>query len=67
MLYVDYSWQISSDYIIPDPELDTDRLGWKEGDFYKISTDGTGKKYLLKVDKLQEFILKGVDSNDTRN
>lgn len=65
MLYVDFLWQLGPGYIIPDPELNTDQLGWKEGDFYRIAVDSNGNKYLRKVDKLQEFILKGVDHNDT--
>ena len=67
MLYVDYMWQLGPGYIIPDPDLNTDQLGWKEGDFFKIVVGNDGKKYLRKVDKLQEFILKGVEHNDTRS
>ena len=29
MLYVDYHWDLTPVSIIPDKELDTDRLGWK--------------------------------------
>lgn len=58
MLYVDYNWDLSPTTIIPDPELDTDKLGWKTGDFWQISESRTGKKMLIKVDPLVQFVLE---------
>ena len=60
MLYVDYLWHLGPGYIIPDPDLNTDQLGWKEGDFFKV-IEHNGKKHLIKVDPLENFILKGTE------
>ena len=41
--------------MIPDPELNTDKLDWNAGDYW-IVQDYNGKKILRKVDKLERFI-----------
>ena len=58
MLYIDYNWDLSPETMIPDPELNTDQLEWKEGDYWKV-VDRNGKKFLRKVDKLEQFIVAG--------
>ena len=58
MLYIDYNWDLSPETMIPDPELNTDRLEWKEGDYWKV-VERNGKKFLRKVDKLEQFIIAG--------
>jgi hypothetical protein len=59
MLYVDYSWDLSPDRIILDEELDIDKLGWKGGDYFKV-TNINGRAMLVKVDPLVKFINEGV-------
>ena len=44
--------------MMPDPELDTDKLGWQAGDHWKV-VDRNGKKILVKVDPLTAFVLEG--------
>jgi len=61
MLYVDYHWDLSPNSIIPDEELDTKKLGWEIGEYWK-TIEVNGKLMFRKVDKLEEFILKGVDN-----
>lgn len=63
MLYVDYNWDLSPTTMIPDPELDTDRLEWQVGDYWCV-TEFNGKKYLRKVDKLEQFVLTGRDARE---
>lgn len=58
MLYCDYNWDLSPNYMMPDPELDTDKLGWQAGDHWKV-VDRNGKKALVKVDPLTAFVLEG--------
>ena len=58
MLYIDYNWDLTPDTMIPDPELDTDRLDWKKGDYWKV-VERDGKKFLRKVDKLEQFVIVG--------
>ncbi len=58
MLYFDYTWDLSSDRIILDEELNLDKLGWQGGDYFKlINVDG--RAMLVKVDKLVKFIKDG--------
>lgn len=67
MLHLDYTWDLDPSGIMFDDELNIDKLGWNHGDYFKIVIADNGKKYLMKVDKLEEFILKGVGdglSND---
>lgn len=55
MLHIDYRWDLHMDKIILDEELNTDRLGWKNGDHFKfINVDG--KQMLVKVDPLVAFV-----------
>ena len=61
MLYIDYNWDLSPETMIPDPELNTDQLEWKEGDYWKV-VDRNGKKVLRKVDKLEQFVVAGKTS-----
>jgi len=58
MLYIDYNWDLTPDTMIPDPELNTDKLEWKEGDYWKV-VERNGKKFLRKVDKLEQFVVAG--------
>ena len=58
MLYIDYNWDLTPETMIPDPELNTDQLEWKQGDYWKV-VERNGKKFLRKVDKLEQFVVAG--------
>jgi len=58
MLYLDYNWDLTPTVMIPDPELNTDQLEWKEGDYWKV-VERNGRKILRKVDKLEQFVVAG--------
>ena len=55
MLYMDYDWDLTSTGINLDEELNTDFLGWKEGDVFKLVIIG-GQKKLVKMDTLEQFV-----------
>ncbi len=55
MLYVDYSWDCSPNGIILDEEFNTDRLGWKGGDCFKL-VNVNGRCFLRKLDPVEQFI-----------
>lgn len=55
MLHFDYHWDLHSDKIILDEELNTDRLGWRGGDLFKF-VNINGKQMLIKVDPVEQFI-----------
>ena len=62
MLHYDYTWDLSSKGIILDAELNTDKLGWKGGDYFKF-TNVNGQQMLIKVSDLEKFILDGATNN----
>lgn len=61
MLYVDYNWDLTPTLIMPDPDLNTDQLEWKHGDFWQVFETDNGRKILKKVDPLVQFTLGGKD------
>lgn len=67
MLYVDFDWDVSPKGIMLDDEFKLDKLGWKNGDYFKVVVHENGKKFLLKVDTVEEFIIKGVDNGSSNN
>jgi hypothetical protein len=62
MLYFDYTWDLSPAKIIFDNELNTDKLGWKGGDYFKF-TNIDGKQMLVKVDAVEKFLIDGSLNN----
>jgi len=54
MLYLDYSWDLSPRGIIFDQELNIDKLGWKNGDCFRI-TNVNGKAMLVKMEAVEQF------------
>lgn len=58
MIHVDYTWDLYPDKILLDEELNTDRLGWKGGDYFKL-VNINGKQMLVKIGDLEKFIVKG--------
>jgi hypothetical protein len=63
MLYVDYQWDCSPNGIILDEEFNSDRLGWKGGDYFKL-VNINGRQILLKVSDLEKFIIKGATESE---
>jgi hypothetical protein len=53
--------------MIPDPELNTDQLNWKKGDYWKVIENSEGRKMLVKVDELEAFLLAGTTENIENN
>lgn len=60
MLYFDYVWDLSPNFIIPDSELNTDQLNWKTGDYFQVQ-EHNGKKLLRRVDPLVQFTIKDTE------
>ena len=58
MLYIDYNWDLTPETMIPDPELNTDQLEWEAGDYWKV-VERNGKKFLRKMDNLEQFVVAG--------
>jgi hypothetical protein len=59
MLYVDYTWDLEPNTIKFDKELNIDKLGWKNGDYFQV-TNVNGQAQLIKVDPIEKFLLDGV-------
>ena len=60
MIHIDYTWDLDSGGILFDEELNIDRLGWQDGDFFKIVTEN-GRRRLKKVDPLIAFVRSGAE------
>jgi hypothetical protein len=58
MLYIDYSWDCNSDGIILDEEFDSDKLGWKGGDYFQL-ININGRQILRRMDPLVKFLKDG--------
>ena len=58
MLYVDYTWDCGPNGIILDEEFNSDKLGWKGGDYFQL-INVNGRQILRKVGDLEKFIIKG--------
>lgn len=54
MLYLDYTWDLSSRGILLDEEINIDKLGWKAGDHFEL-INRNGRVSLMKVDPVVSF------------
>jgi len=61
MLYIDYNWDVSPNGIILDEEFNSDKLGWKGGDYFQL-INVNGRQILRKVDPLVKFIKEGEEA-----
>jgi hypothetical protein len=55
MQYIDYNWEMDAMGIRLDTDLDVEKLGWKEGDYFKLILVN-GQLQLVKVDEVEKFI-----------
>ena len=58
MFHYDYNWYLTTNRIVLDEDLDTDKLGWKAGDLFKFENID-GCQQLVKVDPLIKFLEDG--------
>ncbi len=55
--YVDFDWEMDAMGIRLDTDLDVQKLGWKENDYFKlIKVDD--RLQLVKVDEVEKFLRK---------
>lgn len=66
MLHLDFNWDLSPGGILLDEELNIDKLGWKDGDFFKVETVN-GRRRLTKVDPLIAFVRAGAEEMKNEN
>jgi hypothetical protein len=62
MIHYDYEWDLYPNYMLLDKDLNVDRLGWKEGDLFRVETFN-GQKMLKKLDPLTKFLEDGAKAN----
>jgi hypothetical protein len=65
MLFIDYTWDCSSNGIILDEEFNSDKLGWKAGDHFKF-VNVNGRQMLVKVDPVVAFT-QGYQTNVSKD
>ncbi len=63
MLYVDYTWDCNPNGIILDEEFNSDKLGWKGGDYFQL-INVNGRQILRKITDLEKFIIDGANKNE---
>jgi len=55
--FVDFDWEMDAMGIRLDTDLDVQKLGWKENDYFKlIKVDD--RLQLVKVDEVEKFLRK---------
>ena len=59
MRYFDYDWDLEPNRILLDAELNIDKLGWRNGDYFQVK-NVNGRAMLIKVDPLEKFLRDGV-------
>lgn len=53
--YIDFDWEMDAMGIRLDTDLDVQKLGWKEGDYFKlIKVDD--RLQLVKVEEIERFV-----------
>lgn len=55
MAEIDRSWEMRTDTIVINEEIDVVRLGWKNGDCFKL-VNVNGQVKLVKLDPLEKFV-----------
>jgi len=55
--FIDYDWEMDAMGIRLDTDLDVQKLGWEEGDYFKLIKVGNTLQ-LVKVEEIEKF-LKG--------
>ena len=55
MKYIDFDWEMDAMGIRLDTDLDVEKLGWKENDYFKL-IKVNGRLELIKVDEIEKFI-----------
>ena len=53
--YYDYIWDLNPDQLILDRELNTEKLGWSNGDVFVLVEGANKQKYLRKMSVLERF------------
>ena len=62
MNYYGYEWNLSESRIMMDAELDPVKLGWQEGDYFKLIMR-YGHMVLVNIDPLEKFLEDGIKKN----
>ena len=58
MQFIGYDWELTDKLLVPDNEIDCDKLGWKAGDYWQVK-QVDGKLVFKKVDPIVQFLLEG--------
>lgn len=66
MKYIDYDWDLSAGGIVLDEEINTDKLGWRNGDYFKF-VNINGRQMLVKVDVIEKFLVDGTQQKEDAN
>lgn len=60
MYYIDYRWDCHNNGINLDEDLNTFKLGWTNGDYFRFERDPeSGKQRFIRVDPIEKFLIDG--------
>ena len=65
MKHIDFDWDLENWGITFDTEINLSKFGWEHGDYFKFVVGDDGKRYMKKVDALEEFIIKGIENGSS--
>lgn len=55
MKYIDFDWEMDAMGIRLDSDIDVEKLGWKENDYFKL-IKVNDRLELVKVDEIEKFV-----------
>jgi hypothetical protein len=71
MRHLDFDWDLNEEGLTFDKELNTAKLGWEIGDYFKLVKFDDGTEKLVKLDVTESFLVKGftnsIDNNKKRD
>lgn len=71
MRHLDFDWDLNEEGLTFDKELNTAKLGWEIGDYFKLVKFDDGTEKLIKLDVTEAFLVKRftetVDNNEKRD
>ena len=62
MNHYNYECDISSTRLLLDADLNTNNLGWKFGDYFRL-IEKNGRAVMVRVDPLEKFLDDGTKKN----
>jgi hypothetical protein len=60
MFFIGYDFSLTEEGVGLDQELNLDKLGWKEGDYFKL-INNNGRACIVRVNVVEQFLKNGTE------